>query len=195
MSKQAYRIVVIGSSAGGLEALRDLLSPLDKSFCLPIVVVQHIAPGSSESFIEFLQRNLTINLKEADDKEELKAATVYIAPPDYHLLIEKDMTLALSVDEKVLYSRPSINILFESAASVLGPAVIAVLLTGANNDGAAGMVKIRKSGGLAIIQSPDTAYCGTMPAAAIAAAGADYILSLEDIPNILNELTGAKDEH
>ena len=180
-----FKAVVIGVSSGGLKALKTILPALPKKFSLPIIVLQHIGTQSNNSWISILGDSMNLNIKEADEKEKIEKSTVYIAPPSYHLLIEKDATFSLIVDERVNYAIPSIDVLFESAADVYKDKLIGVVLTGANNDGARGLKKIKENGGVTIVQDPATAETAYMPAAAIAASKPDYIESLENIAGLL----------
>jgi two-component system chemotaxis response regulator CheB len=147
--------------------------------------VQHISPRSDNHWIKLLNNNSKLYLKEADEKEIIEPGKVYIAPPNYHLMIERNKTFSLTIDERVNYSRPSIDVLFESAADVYKNKLIGVILTGSNNDGTEGIKRIKESGGLAIIQNPETAESAYMPKSAIAAIKPDYILSLQDITDLL----------
>lgn len=180
--------VVIGTSAGGLEALSKILPGIPRNFPVPILVVQHIAPNSDNFLARHLNSLSQIKVKEAEEKESIKPATAYIAPPNYHMLVEDDRTLTLTVDEKVNYSRPSIDVLFESAAYAFKGKVLAVVLTGANHDGAAGAALIKNKGGIVIVQEPKSAQVPVMPEAAIKATKPDYIVPLEEIPNLLAKL-------
>ncbi|MBN9162787.1 MAG: chemotaxis protein CheB [Myxococcales bacterium 68-20] len=173
-------VVVVGASAGGLRALEKVLGSLPPGFDVPIVAVQHRS-RESELFATVIQGRIALPVREAEDKEALAAPGVYLAPPDYHLLLEPGGGLALSTDEPVSFSRPSIDVLFESAADTYGPGVLAVLLTGANHDGARGLTRIRAAGGVAIVQDPATAESPEMPAAAITRGAVDHVLSLGDI--------------
>jgi two-component system chemotaxis response regulator CheB len=181
-------LVAIGTSLGGLNAILSVLRPLPPRLPVPILVVQHRGPGSDSGLVDLLQRHTALSVVEADDKSELVAGTVFVAPPDYHLLVEQRGWLALSTDGPVRSARPSIDVLFETAADAYGPAVLAVLLTGASADGAAGLARVKARGGRAIVQDPATAECATMPAAGIAAASVDYILPLERIGDYLVSL-------
>lgn len=180
--------VVIGTSAGGLAALSRLVSGLSSHFPLPILVVQHVPAGTPTQLAEIFQRKTGLRVKEADEKEALRPATLYFAPPGYHLLLESDRSLSLSQDDAVHFSRPSIDVLFESAADALGPALLGILLTGANEDGAAGLAAIHHAGGLTIVQDPAEAEVGTMPRAALQRFAPDYLLPLRDIHQLLREL-------
>jgi len=180
--------VVIGTSAGGLAALSRLVSGLSSHFPLPILVVQHVPAGTPTQLAEIFQRKTGLRVKEADEKEALRPATLYFAPPGYHLLVESDRSLSLSQDDAVHFSRPSIDVLFESAADALGPALLGILLTGANEDGAAGLAAIHYAGGLTIVQDPAEAEVDTMPRAALQRLAPDYLLPLRDIHQLLREL-------
>lgn len=180
-----YRAVVIGASAGGIHAIRAIIMALPSNFHLPVIIVQHISPLSDNYWITLMDSLGALTVKEADEKEKIKKGTIYITPPNYHLLIERDETFSLSIDPKVNYARPSIDVLFESAADVYKDRLVGVILTGANRDGANGLRRIKEYGGLAIVQDPATAESASMPAAAIAATQVDYILPLEEIIDVL----------
>ncbi len=186
---QQYRAIVIGASAGALNALKTVLVPLPPDFPIPLIIVVHVSPERTENYmIEHLNDSCSLNVKEADEKEPVKPGNVYVAPSDYHLLLEADGTLSMSVDEKVNYSRPSIDVLFESAAESYSSELIGIILTGANSDGAEGVKAIKENGGLTIVQNPDTAESNYMPLAAIKACEADYILPLPEITELLISL-------
>ncbi len=173
-------IIVVGASAGGLRALEMVLGGLPRGFPVPIVAVQHRSRESSDAYADILGRSVKLPVREIEDDDALRAPGVYLAPPDYHVLIEPGR-MVLSVDDPVSYSRPSIDVLFESAADVYGAKVLGVLLTGANHDGAKGLSRIKQAGGYVIVQDPRTAESPEMPAAGIAAAPVDQVLALEDI--------------
>lgn len=183
-----FKAVVIGASAGGMEALRILLKGLPPGFAAPILIVQHMSPDSDSFLPAILREQTKLMVKEAEDKERIKAGVVYVAPPNYHLLAEADESLSLCAGERVNFSRPSIDVLFESAADAFGPALIGVILTGANHDGAKGLARIKRLGGVAVVQSPDSAKTPTMPQAALEATQVDHIAHIEDIPVLLNRL-------
>jgi two-component system chemotaxis response regulator CheB len=187
--------VVLGVSAGGLEALRTLLPVLPPSFPLPLAIVQHLGSHSDGFLAEFLDRLSRIRVKEAEDKEPFRPGAAYLAPPGHHLLVERDRSLALSVDARVNHSCPSVDVLFESAAEAFGPALIGIVLTGANGDGAEGLKTIRARGGLAIVQDPRDAQSPAMPRAALAAAGADHVLPLDQIAPLLVRLAAGSGAH
>jgi two-component system chemotaxis response regulator CheB len=188
-SSKKYKAVVIGVSAGGMKALKILLKDLPQDFQLPIIIVQHISPDSDSIWISLLEKNGSIKMKEADEKEKIENGVVYFAPPNYHLLIERDYTFSLSADKRVNFARPSVDILFESAANAYGSELIGMILTGANNDGASGLKKIKDMGGLTIVQDPTSAEARFMPEAAIEEVQTvDYILPLEKIKTVLIKL-------
>ena len=183
-----YEAIVIGVSSGGLKAMKVMFSILPKDFNTPIIIVQHISPRSDNQWIKLLNDKCNLYLEEADEKEKIRNGKVYIAPPNYHLLIEKDKTFSLTIDERVNFARPSIDVLFESAAEAYKNKLIGVVLTGSNNDGTNGIKRIKELGGLTIVQDPETAESSYMPASAIAAVKPDYILSLEEITDLLIKL-------
>ncbi len=181
----SYEAIVIGVSSGGLNALNVIFSNLPQDFSLPIIIVQHVSPRSNNKWIKLLNDKTNLQMKEADEKEKIENAAIYIAPPNYHLLIEKDKTFSLTIDERVNYARPSIDVLFESAAEAYKDKLIGIILTGSNADGTAGLKRIKEYGGLTIAQDPATAESGYMPASAIAAVKPDHILCLEEIIKLL----------
>lgn len=176
-----YQAVVIGASAGAVETLSQLLPSLPAQYPLPILIVVHL-PGDKKSMLpDIYQPKCRLAVREAEDKEPILPATVYFAPPDYHLQVEQGGTISLSSEEPMMYSRPSIDVLFETAADTYGENLIGIILTGANSDGAAGLRAISEAGGVALVQRPDLAYAATMPEAALAACPAALSLSLEQI--------------
>ena len=179
-------LIVIGCSLGGMYALEKIFCALPPDFATPIAVVQHRHKKSSERLPDFFHRSCKLHVVDAEDKQWIKPKTVYLAPADYHLLIAKG-ELNLSVEEVVRYSRPSVDVLFESAADAYGPNLIGVVLTGANADGAQGARRIKQRGGLVIAQDPETAEAPDMPRAAIATGAVDQILRLEEIAPFLVE--------
>jgi two-component system chemotaxis response regulator CheB len=188
-----YDAVVIGLSSGGMNAMKIIFSLLPKDFSTPIIIVQHISPRSDNQWIELLNDKINFTIKEADEKEKIKNGTIYIAPANYHLLIEKNKTFSLTIDERVNFARPSIDVLFESAAEAYKNKLIGVVLTGSNHDGAKGIKRIKEYGGLAIVQDPETAESAYMPTSAIAAVKPDYILSLEEITDLLIKIDKQKE--
>lgn len=182
-----YELLVIGCSMGGMHALQVIFGALPKTFPVPIAVVQHRYRTSNEGLPAFLRRHTSLEVVDTTDKEWIKPGTVYLAPANYHLLVERG-ELSLSVDEAVAYSRPSIDVLFESAADAYGSSVVCVVLTGANADGARGAKRIKSRGGFVLVQDPATAESPAMPQAAIDATRVDRILPLDRIGPFLVEL-------
>lgn len=180
-----YAAAVLGVSLGGMNALKQLIPSLPLHFSMPIVIVQHIGAHSSGNWITVLNDQSKLIVKEADEKEKIRKGSVYIAPPNYHLMIERNRTFSLSIDEKVNFARPSIDVLFETAADAYKESLIGIVLTGANADGAKGLKEIKKKGGMTIVQDPLTAEAYSMPAAAISASKVDHILPLEKIKDLL----------
>ncbi len=187
---RAFRAVVMGGSAGGVEGLTAIFAALPADFDLPVLVVQHLHPSDDGAFARHLARVTRLTVVEPCDKERIERGRVYAAPANYHMLVDRNRTISLSVDEKVNWSRPSIDVLFESAAVAWGEAVVAVLLSGASADGAKGMRSVREAGGLTIAQDPDEAEHPLMPQSAIDAGGVGEILGLKEIGQRLIELAG-----
>ncbi len=185
MNKNKYEAVVIGASAGGSAALAQLLPRLPPTFPLAVIIVRHLHPLQAGLPFAYQTRDWALPVKEADEKEPVRPGWIYFAPPNYHLLIESDRTFALSIDERVNYVRPSIDVLFESAAEVYGAGLVGVILSGANQDGAAGLRRIKERGGLAVVQDPATAEVALMPQAALAMAQIDYVLPPAEIGALL----------
>ena len=180
---------VIGGSHGSLEAFRKIIAQLSTPLSFPLVVVFHQSPESQDGLLEsIVQQWSVMKVKEAEDKEQIENSVIYLAPAGYHLLIENDRTFALNVDERVNYSRPSIDVLFESAADTYGDQLFGCVLTGANRDGAAGLRAIKAKGGLTIVQDPQTSLSSEMPQAAIETASPDLILSPEEIGTFVARL-------
>lgn len=182
--------IAIGASAGGVDALGVLLAALPQGLAATVVVVLHLPADKPSLLPMLLGRQCALPVSEADDKEMLKPGAVYLAPPGYHLLVEPGRSFALSCDAPVHYSRPSIDLLFESAAIAYGDALLAIILTGASADGAAGLQAVRQRGGLAWVQDPQEAQSDVMPRAAIDNAGADRVLRLQDMAALLAGHTG-----
>jgi two-component system chemotaxis response regulator CheB len=183
-----FDAIVIGASAGGVLALEQLLACLGTDLPIPVLVVLHLPRDRESRIAEVLGTHCRLPVREAEDKQPLLPGTVVFAPPDYHLLVEDRDALALSVDEPVLFSRPAIDPLFESAAAAFGERLLAILLTGASSDGSAGIAAVRAAGGIAWIQSPEEASSPLMPASALAHAGADAVLTLHDLCTHLAQL-------
>lgn len=182
-----FSAVVVGVSAGGVQALKRLLGGLPAAFPLPVLIVQHIA-GDGAGLARLLDAFSPLRVKEAEERETLVPGTAYVAPADYHLLVEPDRTLTLSVDPPVSYARPSIDVLFESAAEAFGPGLIGVILTGANADGSRGLARVKAAGGIAVVQDPAEAEVPFMPRSALAATEVDHVLTLAGIAPLLVRL-------
>jgi two-component system chemotaxis response regulator CheB len=183
-----YNAIVIGTSYGGLEALKTILPKLGQAFLIPVIVVLHIGENNNDTFVKFLNAICPLQVKEAESNEKIKPGIIYFAPPNYHLLIESDFTFSLTNDKKHNYSRPSIDILFESAAWAYTKNLIGVVLTGANSDGAIGLKVIKNFGGMTVIQNPGSALSPAMPQAAFKIANPEFQLNLEEIAAKLIDL-------
>jgi len=180
--------VVIGASAGGVEALSEILPALPASFRPALLIVLHLPRERPSLLVEIFASRCALPVREADDKEPVEPGTVYFAPPDYHMLVEKSRQIALSTDEPVHYSRPSIDVLFESAADVYADRLLGILLTGANADGAAGLHAVHRAGGVTVVQRPDSAKVPLMVVSALQRNPADFMLSLPEIAELLKGL-------
>lgn len=181
-------MLVIGASAGGVDALLQLLRCLPLGSRLPIVVVLHLSPTGESRLSEVFRQHLSVPVRQARDKEKIDDGVVYFAGPGYHLSIEKDRSFSLSCEETCHYSRPAIDILMGSAADACGPSLAAVLLTGASRDGAEGMAAVKAEGGMTIVQDPQEAQASTMPQEAIDRCQPDAILPLSEIGLLINHL-------
>jgi two-component system chemotaxis response regulator CheB len=177
--------IVVGASAGGVEALLNIFTPLRKGFSLPVLVVLHLPDERNSQLAQVFRHRLAIPVEEAQDKQDIRPGTLYVATPGYHLSIEADRSLSLSLEAPVHHSRPSIDVLFESAADVYGPRLLAVLLTGANSDGARGLARVKELGGFTVVQDPQEAQVATMPEAALKLHEPDHILTLQGIGQLL----------
>jgi two-component system chemotaxis response regulator CheB len=184
--------VAIGASAGGVEALSMLLPAVPAALRAAILIVLHLPRERASVLAEIFSAKCARPVREAVDKEPVEPGTVYFAPPDYHLLVDRagpaGAHLALSADDLVNFSRPSIDVLFESAADVYGQRLIGIILTGANHDGAAGLAAVHEAAGITVVQHPDTAQSSLMPMAAIKRSPVDYVLTLEQIAELLRSL-------
>ena len=184
----ALEIIVIGTSRGGLKAMQELLPELGDTFQIPIVIVQHRGKESDTGLCEFLSNYSPLPVSEPDDKEPIMPGHVYLAPRDYHLLIE-NRSFALSIDPPIVFARPSIDLLFECAANAYGAGALGVILTGRNRDGALGLAAITRRGGTTIVQEPASAEFREMPEAAIAQTAVDWILPLKGIAERLIKIS------
>ena len=180
-----YDLIAVGASWGGLEAVGRLLETLPDELDVPLAIVQHRGvDGRRTGLAELLQAATSRPVRDVTDKEPIERGVVYLAPADYHLLVEREH-FALSTEARVNYARPAVDVLFESAADAYGPGAIGIVLTGANDDGAAGLARIKEAGGVAIVQDPLTAERAQMPEAALAATSADTVLPLDEIAPFL----------
>ncbi|CRM12850.1 Chemotaxis response regulator protein-glutamate methylesterase of group 2 operon [Pseudomonas sp. 31 R 17] len=180
--------IVVGASAGGVEALLSIFGGLPDTFGLPIIAVLHLPDERRSQLAEVFARRLRIPVKEARDKESIEAGTLYFAGPGYHLSVEQDRSLSLSQEDRVHHSRPAIDFLFTSAADAYARGLLAILLTGANQDGARGLAYVKQSGGTTVVQDPVEARIAVMPLAALALHTPDHILSLSRIGSLLASL-------
>jgi two-component system chemotaxis response regulator CheB len=177
--------IVIGASAGGVEALGLILPALPAKFGPSLLIVLHLPRERPSLLVEIYEKRCALPIREADDKEPIEPGTVYFAPPDYHMLVERNRQIALSTDEPVHFSRPSVDVLFESAADVYADRLLGVILTGANEDGAAGLHAIHRAGGVTVVQQPDSAKVPLMVVSALQRNPADFVLSLPQIAELL----------
>ncbi len=185
LPRSAFRAVVIGASAGGFEAMSNIFANIPSDFPWPILIVQHLHPTDEGRFCEHLSTAAPVPVIEPCDKEKIEPGKSYMAPANYHMIVESDETIALTVDEKCNYSRPSINVLFESAARVWKESLIGIILSGANFDGTEGIREIHVFGGLTIAQDPKTATHPVMPKAAIESGKIDKVFSPRQIGEFL----------
>jgi two-component system chemotaxis response regulator CheB len=184
--------VVIGTSAGGVEALSLLLPALPARLRAPVFVVIHLPRDRPSKLVGIFEHKCARPVREAEDKEPVQAGTVYFAPPDYHMLLDKGPQLALSADDVVHFSRPSIDVLFESAADVYGETLLGIVLTGANEDGASGLHAVHLAGGMTVVQDPENAQAPFMAVSALKRTPAALVLSLEQIAGLLRTLDGTQ---
>ena len=180
--------IVIGCSAGGLTALESLFARLDPALPQAMAVCCHTGSATVDLLCELLAKHATLPVEEARERAPMHGGVIHVAPSGYHLLVETNRRFALSVDQRVSFARPSIDVLFESAAEAWRDALIGIVLTGANSDGARGLLRVRQCGGIAIVQDPTEAESPAMPAAALERAGADFCLPLADIAPLINRL-------
>ncbi|HEY4106278.1 MAG TPA: chemotaxis protein CheB [Polyangiaceae bacterium] len=181
--------MVIGASAGAVDALGLLLPAVPAGARVPVIVVVHVPPNRPSLLPELFAQRCAAQVREPEDKEPARAGTIWLAPSNYHLLVERDRTFSLSVDEPVKFSRPSIDVLFESAVEAFGEKLCAIVLTGANDDAASGARAVREAGGTVVVQDPETAEAEQMPKAAIKAANPQLIAALPEIAEFLRLAT------
>jgi len=186
--KGRIEAIVIGASAGGVEALGLILPRLPAKFRPSLLIVLHLPRERPSLLVEIYEKRCALPIREADDKEPIEPGTVYFAPPDYHMLVERNRQIALSTEEPVHFSRPSVDVLFESAADAFGSRLLGVILTGANEDGAAGLHAIHRAGGVTVVQQPDSAKVPLMVVSALQRNPADFVLSLPEIAELLKGL-------
>ena len=180
--------VVIGASAGGIEALTVLLPALARGLQPPVFVVVHLPRDRPSLLADIFAPKCAVPVREAEDKEMVASGTVYFAPNDYHLLVDQGPQLALSADEPVHHSRPSVDVLFESAVDVYKDRLLGIILTGANEDGATGLAAVHDAGGVTVVQRPDTALAPLMALSALKLRPADWVLTLNEIAAMLRTL-------
>jgi two-component system chemotaxis response regulator CheB len=190
MATRNIEAIVLGGSAGALNALASILPALPPGFSIPMALVLHVARGRPSYLSELLGAKCALPVKGAADKEPISPATIYLAPPNYHLLIGKNRCFSLSIGDPVNYSCPAIDVLFESAADTYGSALAGILLSGANEDGARGLAYIKKAGGTTLVQSPENAFSRRMPEAGLRLAHPDYVLPFTEIAAFLARLDG-----
>jgi two-component system chemotaxis response regulator CheB len=186
--KLRFKTVIIGGSAGSLTVLFDVLPALDPHLKTSIILVLHRKNSGDSSLSELLSSKTILPLKEIDDKDPVLSGNIYLAPADYHVLIEKNYFFSLDVSEKINFSRPSLDVTFESAADAFGTSLTAILLSGSNNDGTAGLKAVQEAGGMIIVQKPETANMAYMPQHAINNLSVDHILDPKEISKFINSL-------
>lgn len=183
-----YKLILIGGSTGSIDVLLHLLPALKVPLSFALIIVLHRKNSADSPLANLLSLKSSLPVQEVDDKDAIVPGTIYLAPADYHLLLEQDGTFSLDDSEKINYSRPSIDVTFESAADAFGPSVVGIVLSGANADGTQGLKAIKKVGGILVAQRPDTAQVGFMPQQAILGADVDYILDIQELVSFVNEL-------
>ncbi len=184
----SYKAIVVGASTGGINALETVLTMLPLDFIIPIIIVLHRAESPDNFLLMHFNSICHCSVLEAQEKSPIKKGNIYIAPGGYHLMVEMDHTFSLSVDPPVNWSRPSIDVLFETAAEAYREKLVGIIMTGANKDGSKGLAKIKKTGGLCIVQDPESATSSHMPLSALKKVAADYTLTLDGIGQILSQL-------
>ncbi len=178
-------IIAIGASAGGNKPLMQIISNLPSSFFFPVIVIQHLHPSQDNSFLLNYKKEGSIEVEEISDKLKIQKGKVYFAPANYHVFVEKDYSFSLSIDKKINFSRPSIDVFFESIATTYQDRAVGIILSGANKDGTEGLKKIKKNGGLTIAQNPKEAEFSTMPASAIENCRVDHTFTTREISDFL----------
>jgi len=183
-----HKLIVIGGSAGSLAVLFKLLPKLRSDLSIPILIVLHRRSSGDSSLADLLGTKTNIPITEVDDKDQIQPSHIYLAPSDYHVLIEKDFTFALDYSEKINFSRPSLDVTFESAAEIYGESVVGIILSGANEDGTKGLLEIKKNGGTIIAQDPQTAQMPVMPQNAILRANINLVYSVQEMIDFINSI-------
>jgi len=183
-----FKTIVIGGSAGSLEVLFRLLPKLRPDLKIAVIIVLHRRNSGDSSLSELLSTKSSIPTQEVEDKDPILPGNIYLAPSDYHLLAEKNFTFSLDYSEKINFSRPSLDVTFESAADVYGSSLIGIILSGANEDGTKGLLTIKNNGGIIVAQEPKTAQMPLMPQYAIDHAAIDYILGIDEMADFINGL-------
>jgi two-component system chemotaxis response regulator CheB len=183
-----FRAVAIGVSTGGVEALKMVLGALPANYPLPVLIVAHVSPEAGNGLALLLDDLCIIKVKEADDSEVVAPGTVYLAPANYHMQLERDGRISLSVDSPVNFARPSVDVLFETAADAMGAALVGLVLTGAGSDGSRGLKAVAMNGGVTVVQDPSGAVADSMPKNAIAAVSPDHVVPLEQLADLLVKL-------
>lgn len=186
---KATKALIIGGSAGSLDVLLRVLPHLKPDIGFPIIIVVHRKQGTDSLLTDLLAYRTPLHVKEVDEKEKIMAGNIYIAPSDYHLLIEKDFTFSLDYSEKVNYSRPSIDVTFHSAADTYGKGLVCLLLSGSNADGVVGLISAKTYGGITLVQDPASAQVTYMPEQAISRADVTAILKIEEMAPYINSLS------
>lgn len=182
-------VLIIGGSAGSLDVLLKVLPQINRHLDFPIIIVIHRKQGADSLLTDLLTHRTNLKVKEADEKEAIRDGYIYIAPSDYHLLVEKNFTFSLDYSEKVNYSRPSIDVTFQSASDVYGPSVVCLLLSGSNADGVNGLIFAKRNGGITLAQDPSSAQVAYMPEQAILKANVSEVLKIEEMANYINSLS------
>ncbi len=189
---KGIEVLVIGGSAGSMEVIIKILQNLKKDLAIAIIIIIHRKSTSNSGLTRLFDSRSTVEVCEAEEKEPILPGKIYLAPANYHLLIEPNGTFAVDSSEKIQYSRPSIDVTFDSAAGVYGQSLAGLLLSGANSDGAEGILTIANTGGLTLVQNPDNAEVDYMPRAAIFKTVVDYVIDTHELPDFINKLSQAQ---
>lgn len=191
MRQNKIKYILIGGSAGSGSLIKQILKKMPEDFIIPVIIIRHISDDERDlNHGDILSEVYSINVKEPEDKERILNSTIYLAPAGYHLMLEEEGSFAISLDAKIHYSRPSIDVLFESAAYAFRSSVVGILLSGANCDGAMGLKKIKEFGGITVIQDPETAEFPKMPYSALKETEIDYQYTIDRISDFIIELNG-----